>query len=472
MIKEENEDFGYLGYEFQAKLMSTIMKDQKFGGEIVEHIKPSYMDDTIFSLLLKYVIQYHKNYGKIPSIKTLEQYVKEERKGTEDLDVILDAVTLIDEVDLEDGGYIQDVARKFCTQQSLKKALKECEKILERGDDFTKCRDIIEKSLDLYNEEEPDTDMSEGIEDVLSEDYRIITPCGIKGIDSIMNGGLGKQELAIGIAPLGTGKTTLSTYIANHIAYVENKKVVQIFFEDKVKEIRRKHIAKLSSIEINDISNYKDEARKIWESYSDKHENIKLKKFKSHGVNASKIHKYLKNLRAKGFYFDVVIIDYIDCIETENNSKESEYSSEGLVVRKIEAMAEEFDCAIWGFIQSNRDGIGAEIVGAQHAGGSIKKIQYGHFIFSLARTLQQKETKRANITIIKSRFGSDGKTFEGVLFDNATLTIDTDDETHEFSFSELEDEKEKKRQKTIEEALKRMEAKENKNKPNKTSEKE
>ena len=58
-------------------------------------------------------------------------------------------------------------------------------------------------------------------------------------------------------------------------------------------------------------------------------------------------------------------------------------------------------------------------------GGSIKKGQIGHFILSVAKTLEQKEEGRATLAILKSRFGRDGVVFDDIVFDNGTLVIDT-----------------------------------------------
>jgi len=75
-------------------------------------------------------------------------------------------------------------------------------------------------------------------------------------------------------------------------------------------------------------------------------------------------------------------------------------------------------------IYTHNSSISAEYVEADQMGGSIKKAQIGHFILSVAKSLEQKENKTANVAVLKSRFGDDGITFEDVIFDNSTVTID------------------------------------------------
>ncbi|MBJ7517836.1 MAG: hypothetical protein JHC82_17015, partial [Stenotrophomonas sp.] len=74
-------------------------------------------------------------------------------------------------------------------------------------------------------------------------------------------------------------------------------------------------------------------------------------------------------------------------------------------MRQFESMISELDVAGWTAIQGNRSAINANVVEGNMIGGSIKKGQIGHFILSVAKTLEQKESGRATLAILKSRFG-------------------------------------------------------------------
>ena len=75
-----------------------------------------------------------------------------------------------------------------------------------------------------------------------------------------------------------------------------------------------------------------------------------------------------------------------------------EYSGEGNVMRQFETMLAELDIAGWTAVQGNRSAIGADLVEANMMGGSIKKGQIGHFILSVAKTLEQKEEGKSNVS--------------------------------------------------------------------------
>jgi hypothetical protein len=96
-------------------------------------------------------------------------------------------------------------------------------------------------------------------------------------------------------------------------------------------------------------------------------------------------------------------------------------------MRQFETLLSEFDMAGWTAVQGNRSSIGAEVVEANQMGGSIKKGQIGHFVVSIAKTLDQKENGTATMAILKSRFGKDGIVFQDIQFNNATIQISMDD---------------------------------------------
>lgn len=95
-------------------------------------------------------------------------------------------------------------------------------------------------------------------------------------------------------------------------------------------------------------------------------------------------------------------------------------------------------------IYTHNSSIGAELVEANQIGGSIKKGQIGHFIVSIAKTLEQKEDGTAKLGILKSRFGKDGLVLDA-KFDNGTVSIEILDSAVSFLQS-----RNRKEQETIE----------------------
>jgi hypothetical protein len=128
-------------------------------------------------------------------------------------------------------------------------------------------------------------------------------------------------------------------------------------------------------------------------------------------------------LIAQGFRPDIVLLDYIDCVEPSKKFDDIN-AGEGSVMRQFETLLSELDIAGWTAVQGNRSSISADVVEANQMGGSIKKGQIGHFIVSIAKNLDQKEAGTATMAILKSRFGKDGLIFQDIRFDNSRIQID------------------------------------------------
>jgi hypothetical protein len=127
-----------------------------------------------------------------------------------------------------------------------------------------------------------------------------------------------------------------------------------------------------------------------------------------------------------GYKFDIVILDYLDCLESHKKTSDRN-EAELAIVKSFEAMAADFDIPAWSAIQSNRSGFDAELVEAHQTGGSIKRVQKAHFFMSVAKTADQKEAHLASIRIIKARFAQDGQTFKDCVFNNDTMEIRIED---------------------------------------------
>jgi len=283
----------------------------------------------------------------------------------------------------------------------------------------------MKEALSVGAEKDDGTSISEGWEDVLEEDFRHPIPTGISGIDNLTDGGLSRGELGVVLAPYGVGKTTILTKIANS-AYNAGYNVLQIVFEDLPDVIKRKHAACWSGVELNSLSDDKEKIIEVVKEKTVGSENdLVIRKFSSEGVTVNHIKTYLRHLISVGFKPDMIVLDYIDCVESARIYND-EWSGEGNVMRGFESMLAEYNIVGWTAVQGNRSSISSDVVTGDQMGGSIKKAQIGHFIMSIARTLSQKEGNRATIAVLKSRFGKDGVLFEDCTFNNGTVFIDTE----------------------------------------------
>ena len=244
-----------------------------------------------------------------------------------------------------------------------------------------------------------------------------------------------------------THNTTMVTKIANtakNLGY----NVLQIFFEDMPKVIQRKHLACWSGYALNDLSLHKDELKILAEQKENEKGFLRLKKFPSDGTTIPIIRQYIRKEIAQGYRPDIILLDYIDCVQPSKNFDDV-YAGEGNVMRQFESLLAEFEIAGWTAVQGNRSSIKSEVVEADQMGGSIKKGQIGHFVVSIAKTLDQKENGTATIAILKSRFGKDGIVIPDIIFDNSRVQIDMTGDSNIKSQTQYNRDKQKDEQKYI-----------------------
>lgn len=268
-----------------------------------------------------------------------------------------------------------------------------------------------------------------------------------------------EDELYLTRSFIVTHNTSLTTSMASFAATYKCEKnnyngykVLQYVFEDREKQIQRKHIAKIVDVEAKDLSkpDYAATVKAFINSYEDReilHNNLLIRRLKSGEYTASDIMRLVKKKINEGFVPDLVIVDYFECVKLErgDTAGDSEWSREGITMRKFESMANELNIALWVPIQGTKDSLGAELVTLNQGGGSVKKIQIGHIIMSIARTMENIEQNIATIAILKNRAGKAGKVFNNVEFNNGTCKISTDN-IDEFNMVEYNQDKQKKRE--------------------------
>jgi len=426
MAKIDKNSLGYLGYEYQVRLLAQILTDRKFANSILDIVDPNYFEDQYLRVIAATIKDAKRVDDIVPDVGSLEFRLLKDVKDDIQRKYVISQLRKVQEANLNDTLEVQDIAMKFCKQQELKKSIAEITKIINKGDieNYDQCEAILRKALEHGDNKDDGMDVLDNIADVLVEDFRKPIRTGIEGLDEIMDGGLSKGELAVILAPFGVGKTTMITKFAN-TAMLDGHNVLQIFFEDNPKVIQRKHLSCWSGYDLNSLSLHSEEILAMVEGMANdgKKGKLRLKKFSSDGTTIPVIRQYIRKLIASGFRPDLILLDYIDCVEPSRKFDDVN-AGEGSVMRQFEAMLAELDMAGWTAIQGNRSSIKAEVVEADQMGGSIKKAQIAHFVLSIAKTLEQKEDDTATMAILKSRFGKSGEVFENIRFDNARIQID------------------------------------------------
>ena len=463
MAQRNRENLGYLGEDFQYKLVHEFMDNHTFFEDLNPIIDQNMFTDPNLKTIVGVMKNYYEKYGNVPFYDNVGIELRDLSRSEKEKETYLAVLDKIKSISSSGVESTREKAEKFFRQQNIVRTANEILKIAEKGDDneYDRCVGLLNDAMTVGIHNDFGEGLFDHINETLSDDYRVPIPTGIKKIDEVLEGGLGKGELGVIIGPTSFGKTSLTTAMASHAA--ENGfKVLQIVFEDRIKQIQRKHIGRITGIEARDLSkpdNIKLVKEQL-EKYDKKEElakNLRIVKFPSGEKTARQIKRFIQKLINTGFKPDLVIVDYFECLEHEaDKSTSNEYEREGKTMRMFEAMAGELDMAFWIPSQGTKDSINLELVTMDKIGGSVKKAQIAHVIMSIARTVEDISENKATIAILKNRAGKSGKVFNNVEFNNGTCRISTDNVDELDSIYELKTKQKEEQLKTQAEIMKQM----------------
>lgn len=453
MAKTLNKtNLGYLDVGFQYKLVKIFIEDSKFFEDLVSIIDQNAFTDQLLRTFVGTIKDYYAKEGVVPSYEVMGFLLSEKAKTEIELEEWKALINKLKfEVTYEGYSLVKENALKFFKQQNLIKVANKILEIAGTGDidRYDECRKLWEDAIMVGQEDDFGFNIFDLQEKALANDYTVSIPTGISKLDEVLGGGLDKGKLGLLIAPAGFGKTSFTTaidaYAAAYKCDVNNHqgfKVLQIFFEDDDIDLTRKHFSKITqceAIKLKRLNNVdRSEIETLLNNFPDREmlkQNLRLKHYKTGTKTASDIEIFVKRLINTGFKPDLISIDYFECLAPEKGgyASDTEWTREGITMRKLENMAHDFDCAIWVPTQGTKDSMNSpEVVRMDQASGSAKKVHVAQLILSIARAIDDINNSRAVISVLKNRSGRSGKIFNNVYFDNGTCTISCDD-TQEFN---------------------------------------
>jgi len=117
----------------------------------------------------------------------------------------------------------------------------------------------------------------------------------------------------------------------------------------------------------------------------------------------------------------LIIVDYADLLRPVVARKEKRTELES-IYEELRAIAAEFKCPIWTASQTNRSGLNAEVITMEQISEAFNKCFIADFIFSISRTIQDKQNNLGKIFIAKNRNGPDGIIYP-IFMDTSNVSI-------------------------------------------------
>jgi len=437
-LNSESVNFSKYGKSFQEKLCMVILDDRSFADQIEEVLDVNFLELNYLKLFLNKVFGYRKKYGVHPSRDIMKIILRSELDNENELTAkqtrefyVRSQITNVSDVE-----YIKDTSLDFCKKQNLKSAMVKSIGLLQNSS-FDEISQVINDSLKLGIDNEEGYNYKKDFEERFKPRFRNPITTGWDLIDDICKGGLGQKELGVVIAPTGAGKSMALVHIGAQ-ALKAGKTVVHYTLELQDVVVASRYDSCLTQIPLQNLAAFKE---KIYEEVQDIPGKLIIKEYPTKSASTQTVRNHLEKLRMRSISADTVIVDYGDLLRPVRYLKEKRNELES-IYEELRAIASEYSCSVWTASQTNRSGLNAEVITMESISEAFNKCFVADFIFSISRTIEDKNTNGGRMFVAKNRNGPDGIVFP-ILMDTSNVSIKVLQPLAEDEFVEVSSKKQK-----------------------------
>ena len=402
------EDFSKFGKSFQESLCKLILEDRPFSDQIGEVLDVNFFELKYLQVFCRKIFDYKERYNIHPSSDIMTTIIRTDLKGEEE---ILQKQTRdyfariqVDQSKTDGSEYIKETALDFCKKQKLKEAIGKSIKLLSKNtSSFDEIRVLINEALRLGADNNFGYDYIKDFEERFHIKARNPVATGWPLIDNIVGGGLGGGELGVCVAPTGAGKSMALVHIGAQ-ALIQGKTVVHYTLELRDTVVARRYDSCITGFELSSLVGNKAE---VLEAVKDIDGRLIVKEYPTKSASTATIRNHLKRLQIQGIEPDIIIVDYGDLLRPTQVRKEKRIELE-CIYEELRGMALEFKCPIWTASQTNRSGLNAEVITMESISEAFNKCFVSDFIFTISRTIEDKNTNSGRMFVAKNRNGPDG----------------------------------------------------------------
>jgi len=416
MVMEKNLSpvnyFSQYGKDFQEKIFQSLITDAKWAAQMIEVMTPDYFDVKYLQFLSDRFFGFYAKYKNFPTLQLLVTIIRDDLREGNDIilrDQIIEYLHRMKaSPNIGDLEFVKEKSLDFCKKQALKQALEESVKAIAAE----KYDQVVYLMKDALSKGQPATlghDFFEDYEARFAEINRITCPTGLGPIDSkeILNGGLGRGEIGVVVAPTGVGKSHFLVHVGCE-AIRRGKNVVHYTFELSESQVGIRYDSNLCDISSSEIRENKE---KVLEKYKNSEfGRLIIKEYPTGTASVTTIRNHLEKLSMKGITPSMIVIDYADIMRSSRQFDSLRHELK-LIYEELRNLAMELRIPIWTASQANRDAAKSDIVGLENMSEAYGKAQVADVVLSLSRKPTEKASGFGRIFVAKNRAGKDGILF-------------------------------------------------------------
>jgi replicative DNA helicase len=437
-LNGEPVSFSKYGKSFQEKLCMVILDDRAFADQIEEVLNVNFLELNYLKLFLNKVFDYRKKYEVHPSRDIMKTILRSELDNENELTAkqtrefyVRSQIT-----DLTDVAYIKDTSLDFCKKQNLKSAMVKSIGLLQNSS-FDEISQVINESLKLGMNNNAGYDYKKDFEERFKPRFRNPITTGWDLIDDGCRGGLGQKELGVVIAPTGAGKSMALVHLGTQ-ALKEGKTVVHYTLELQDMVVASRYDSCLTKIPLQNLGAFKEQ---IYEEVQNVEGRLIIKEYPTKTASTQTIRNHLEKLRMRSVPIDMIIVDYGDLLRPVRYLKEKRNELES-IYEELRGIAAEYEAPVWTASQTNRSGLNAEVITMESISEAFNKCFIADFIFTISRTIEDKNINGGRMFVAKNRNGPDGLVFP-LFMDTSSVSIKVLEPSEENEMVEVSAKKQK-----------------------------
>jgi len=418
-INNDHETFSRFGKKFQENMCQLMLEDRPFYDQISEVLDTNFFEKKYLQIFIETLMNYREKYDTHPNHEVMMSLLRTELNHHDKATAgqVRSFFARIHTSDgIEEAAYVKDRALDFCRKQVLKQAMMKCVKLL-KSSSFDEIEKVIQEALKLGTDNNFGHDFHKDALARFEIENRSPITTGWSRVDEICKGGLGKSELGVVIAPTGAGKSMVLVHLATQ-ALKQGKTVVYYTLELKDKVVGSRFDSCLTQIPLNEHRERKDE---ILNKIQDIEGSLIVKEYPTKSASVQTIKNHIEKLKKRGIHPDIILVDYADLLRPTRTSGEKRHELEE-IYEGLRALAQIYELPLWTASQTNRSGLNAEVITMESISEAFNKCFVADFIFSLSRTVQDKQANKGRVFVAKNRNGPDGMVFQAFV-DWSDVTI-------------------------------------------------
>jgi hypothetical protein len=426
---EQAVSFSKFGKSFQEDLCHLVLNDRPFADQMFEVLDLNFLELKHLRVFIDKIAKYRKKYGVHPTSNIMHSII---RTG---LDAYPESVKVrireyyarvLAKGEIPNSSeYIKDTALDFCKKQKLKEALIKSVDLIKNSS-FDEVSKVIDGALKLGSDNSFGYEYLADFEKRFELKARNPVSTGWQQIDDVAKGGLGKGELGVVVAPTGAGKSMVLVHLGA-AALKQGKHVLHYTLELADTIVASRYDSAITGVELKNLTIFKE---KIYDEIKDLTGKLIVKEYPTRSASIQTIKNHIDKLRRRDFVPDMIIIDYGDLIKPESSGRDEKRHQLETIYEELRGLAQESECPVWTASQTNRSGLNAEVITMESISEAFNKCFVADFIFTVSRTVEDKNTNTGRIFLAKNRNGPDGLIFP-LFMDTSNVKIKVLNQTNE-----------------------------------------